>query len=692
MMQKILSSRLTTVALIGLVTLLAVHVFATNTQNLRADLTADDLYSLSEGTDLILERMQSEGVKPIDLKLYFSETAGKSLPKFIKDFVVYNKYVRALLQEYEVAGKGKLRVSFIDPLPDSDDAQDALDYGLDGKPINQHGDLFFFGLVFETQTGSKDVIDFLWPAQQESIEYEISKHIHTLVWPEQKRVGVLSSLEVLSDASNPYMAQILAAQGKQPKDSWLALKLLEETYDVSKIDPNVDTISKDDFDLVLVIHPKSLPEKTLFALDEWIVKGGNALFFLDPYAIDDQPPQNPQQPWAAMQYEPSSNAETLLAAWGLTRPEGQVAADFDLAVTRPVSRRGPAERVLVDLAIDPESKDATLAQGHPIFQGLNDLRFFMAGSLERAMGPAGENGEAQPLEIEGVSYTPLISTTPQGNTLPMQAGFPSGGNLVFNDVSNPTKLVDAFRHGEKPVILAYAIQGKLPSAFPAGGEFSAAAPPPPPPGMPPGFQMPPQEGGEMVTKEPVPDEERAESTVVVVADVDMLSDQVAFQQSLFGVAAANDNYAVLLNAIDFLQGSEELMKVRAKQPIERPFTLFDKIEAQADRDTLERERQLRAEIDRFQQELSDKQGGMGSSNAALFQKQLQDEVAGLNERIAEASRELREIRKSKRAALEKEEAKVRFATLWTMPSLVLAFGLGLFFRRKNRDRDARGTR
>ena len=126
-MQRILSSRLTTVALIGLVTALTVHVLAQNTASWRADLTADNLYSLSEGTELILERMQQEGVKPIEVKLYFSETTGKSLPRFIKDFVVYHKYIEALLEEYEVAGQGKIEVSSIDPLPDSDDAQDALD-------------------------------------------------------------------------------------------------------------------------------------------------------------------------------------------------------------------------------------------------------------------------------------------------------------------------------------------------------------------------------------------------------------------------------------------------------------------------------------------------------------------------------------------------------------------------------------
>ncbi len=182
-----------------------------------------------------------------------------------------------------------------------------MDFGLDGKPINQEGDLFFFGLVFQTQTGSRDVIDFLWPDRQETVEYEISKRLYSLLWPSSQTVGVLSGLEIFGGADNPYMAQMLAAQGRRPPEKWLALQVLEESYNVRSIDAETDHISPDEFDLVVVIHPKGLSDKASWALDEWIVRGGNALVFLDPYALDDRPPQDPQQPWAALQYQPSSN-------------------------------------------------------------------------------------------------------------------------------------------------------------------------------------------------------------------------------------------------------------------------------------------------------------------------------------------------------------------------------------------------
>ncbi len=672
----LLASRKTTLVLVALATALAIHVIAQISENWRLDLTEDQLYSLSPGSRALLQRMQQEGTQPIDLKLYFSATTGKSLPRFIKDFITYERYLRSLLGEYEVASAGKLRVQFIDPIPDSDEAQDALDFGLEGKPINQDGDLFFFGLVLQTQTGSRDKIEFLWPNQQETIEYELAKRLHKLLWPAKQRIAVLSSLEVLSSADNPYVAQILAAQGKNPRDSWLALKLLGESYEVSQLE-DVDHIAPEDYDLVLVIHPKNLSVRALWALDEWVQTGGNTMILVDPYAIDDQPPQNPQQPWLAYQYKPASNLAQLFEVWGLRRPEDRVAADFDLAMTRAVSRRGPAERLLVDLQItDPTRKEA-LATAHPMFQGLNQLRFFLAGSLE-------------PTEtaVPGLTLTPLIQTTAKGNTLEMAAGFPTGASLVFSDVNDPGKLREHFTPGQKPVVLAYQLQGQFPTAFPGGADLPTATPQPPP-GLPPGFEMPPSEGGERIHKPAVAAEARRPATVLVFADVDWISDQVAFQSTPLGVLATNDNHRVFHNAVDYLFGSNELMAVRAKKSIHRPFTRFDEIEAQADLATVEREKQLRQDVERFQKELQDKQGSLGASNAALFEKQVKDEVDALNAKIKAANAELREIRKTKRTALAGEENLVRFSTLWTMPTLVLALGLFLGFRRQARDRKAR---
>lgn len=664
-----------TIFLIVLITIFGIHIIYENTDGWRADLTEGGLYTLTDGTHEILDKMSQEGVKPINIKLYFSLTAGKSLPKFIKNFITYDHYVQNLLKEYRRYSSGKINLEFIDPKTDTDAAQDAEDYGLDGKPINQQGDVFYFGIVFETQTGSKDTIEFLWPEQQETIEYEISKRIYNLLWPSKKRIGVLSSLEVLSDSSNPYYAQMLAAQGKQPKDSWITMQLLQESYEVKPIDLDTDFISPEEYDLVMVIHPKNFTDKTLWALDEWIVTGGNTMIFLDPFCIEDQAPQNPQQPFAAYQYKPSSNLSKLLEKWGLARPEDQIAADFDMAVKRPVSRTGVAQKVLVDLSVNDAVRKETLDLDSPILKGLKNLRFYMAGTLTKKPDSP-------------VALTPLITSTPKGNTLTMKPGFP-GKELTFMDANDPGKMMDAFTNGTEAVVLAHLAQGQFPTAFPEGARFPESTPEPPP-GLPPGVQMPPDEDAEWIEKEAVAPDTYKEATVLVFADVDFITDRLAFQQTFLGNMAANDNYKVLLNAVDFMLGSKELMNVRSKSSIRRPFVLFDQIEEKADAETLDQERMYRAEVERFQNQLQEKQSQLNQQNAPLLEKKMRDELSQLKSKKSDAERKLREIRKQKRAALEFEEAKVRFATIWFMPIVVFILGMVLWFRRKAKKLQAKG--
>ena len=653
----------------------------------RVDLTEQNLYSLTPGTEALLGRMQDEGIKPIEVSLFFSETTGKTLPKFIKEFLTYDQYIRSLLREYERGSDGRVQLDFIDPVPDSDEAQRAADLGLDGKLINQEGDLFYFGLSFETQTGSRQVLPFLWPAEQENVEYEISKALYGLLWPQKSKLGVLSSLEVLGSSSDPFMAQMLAAQGKQPAPKWVAIQLLEELYEVVPVDAAASEIPAD-LDLLVVIHPKDLPMKTLAAIDRHVVAGGNAMIFVDPYSLDDQAPQNPQQPWAALQYEPASDVGELFTAWGIGMVPNGFAADFDLAVRRPVQQFGPAESVIVDMQFTGDALEESVDLSSPIFRGSADLRMLLAGALETTSDGENESSEADSsTEVDSASENselerlPLIVTTEAGTTLNIQPGFGGGGGLAYTDLNNPAKLRDNYT-ASGAVALAYLLRGQFPSAFPQGVEYPDREAERPP-NLPPGVELPPPADAQMIRADPVAAEGRSPATVLVFADVDFIGDQIAFVRSPFGIVqAANDNHRVLLNSVDLLLGAEELMAIRSTKRLDRPFELFDDIEAQAEKDTLDREREIREDIETFQQQLRDKQTAITSRNASLFQKEVQDEVQDLNDRIAGANRELREIRKSRRQALERQESSVRFAVMGWMPIVMLMFGVWRFARRR----------
>lgn len=662
-----------TIALVMVISIFAIHTIYMFTEGARHDFTQAQLFSLTDGTHQIIDKMKTEAVKPVSIKLYFSATTGKSLPKFVKNFIIYEAYIRNLLREYQDSSEGKITIELIDPKPDSDEAEDAEDYRLDGKPINNEGDKFYFGLVFETQTGSKDVIDFLWPEKQETLEYEISKKLYNLIWPKKKRIAVVSSLEPLPDNNNPYMAQMMQMQGKKPSEPWLAMKVLEESYTVTRLG-DVDSISHDDYDLLMIIHPKSFSDKLLWSIDEWVVTGGETMVFLDPYSLEDKAPQNPQQPFAQLQYKPASSLGALLTTWGLKRADNMFAVDYELGLKRPVDRSGMSRKVINDLVIDEKNAMATLNQDLPIFNGINNLRFFLAGALETLDDMAGE-------------AIPLITTTDQGDTLLVKPGFGDGGDLAYTDLQEPEKLLNRYSPSGK-VVLAYLVKGQVKSAYPEGTSFPKESPQVPP-GMPPDFKMPPPEDAEMISKEAVPDTRFAESRLVVFADSDFITNQLAFQQSMFGVQAVNDNYKVLINSIDYLMGAKELMAVRSRKNISRPFDRFDRIEEQADRNVLEEEQKIRTDIESFQEKLRTKQSSISQKDAGLFQKKMSDEIQDLNDRIRNGNKELREIRKAKRGILEAEETFIWYLVLLLMPVVICAFGVASFLRRRSRQMSVR---
>jgi len=659
-----------TILLIFAITLLAIHLLYTNSSSARLDLTEEGLYTLTEGTKEILEKMEAEGVKPIEMKLYFSETSGKTLPSFIKNFITHRDYVANLLREYERRSAGKIEVEVIDPKTDSDDADDAADFGLEGKPINEQGDQFYFGLAMITQTGSRDKIEFLWPEEREKLEYEVSKKLYGLLWPERKKIGVISSLEPLPD-NNPYMMQMMQMQGKQPSEPWTIMQLMQETYDVAMIS-DTETIDREEYDLLIVIHPKNLPDKTQFAIDEWVVRGGDTIVFVDAYAIEDEPVQTQQNQFAMLQQRRAANMDKLLENWGLRMPMDRYAADFEMGMKQQAQRGAPAETNVTYLGIDERNVDQTLNSDSPFLQGLADVRFYMSGVLEIDENP--------PVEI-----TPLITTTESGATLEIVPGFGGEDKLSYADMmGNVSKLLDRYQPSGKQ-ILAAQLTGQFPTAFPDGGSFPKEAPQTPP-GMPPGFQMPVPEDAEMITVEPVPEDQYQEGRVLVFADVDFISNMLAFQQSFFGTVAVGDNHKVLMNAVDYMLGARELMKVRSKKNIERPFEVFDRIEREADEAVLEEERAIRQRVEQFREELREKQSGMTAEGATILEKRLRDEIEQLNENIRENERKLREIRKQKRAALEGIENTVRFLIVALMPILVCVAGLFVFMKRRGNTR------
>ncbi|MEJ2024744.1 MAG: GldG family protein [Deltaproteobacteria bacterium] len=294
-----------------------IRKFFLSTANIRWDATQDHIYSLSEGTRHILSKLS----QPVDIQFYYNRSS-KEIPDQIK---LYATRVREFLSEYEHAAEGKITVQMFDPKPDSDEEEWAQKYDLRAVQTSS-GDKIYCGLVFlaADQVGK---IAFLDPGKEQLLEYDITRAIQQLQSAKKKVIGVISGLPVFGTPSYGGMAQ--------PGTEWTFVKELKKNYEVKEI-PLSSTSIDDAPDLLLIIHPKGMSEKLQYAVDQYVLSGGNAMVFVDPYCVSDTAGRSFMGP-------PGSSLPKLFKAWGVSFDATKVVTDFDQANRQDPGKPGGAK-------------------------------------------------------------------------------------------------------------------------------------------------------------------------------------------------------------------------------------------------------------------------------------------------------------------------------------------------------------
>ena len=631
---------------------------------LKMDITDQRIYTLCDGTKAILGKLN----QPIKAKLYYASTAAMKAPDQIRFFNNYFEFVRALLQEYVAVSKGMVQLEIIDPRPFSQEEEQAMRYGLQRFPITQE-ESFFFGLVMQTQFGVEKVIPFFSPDRHNFIEYDISYLIDTAITKQKKKVGIMSSLAVMGQDVSDYMARMMQMQGQQAEPAWTIVEQIKSKYEVKTVSTDVNDIN--DVDILLVIHPKNLPEKAQFAIDQFVLKGGRAVVCVDPFCWMDRPQRNPMQ---MTQQDQSSNLDRLLRTWGLEMPQNTFAGDRGLAVEAPLNRSQRAEKVIGFLGLTPECFN----KGSVISTSLNQVRLLFAGVLNE-VDPAQKANAGKPVdanqpqgqEKSGASpqltRTPLLMTTAQGNAWRISNAF----ELMFPDAA---KLMNNFVDGAKPVNMGYLVTGRFQSSFPDGIEIEVAAQDPNTKDKAADPNKP-----TMVKKRVTGlKEAKEDGAVVVFSDVDFLTDQMAYSSSFFGKMVVGDNSALLLNAVEELGGSGDLISIRSRGNFKRPFVVVDKIEQQAEKETADEITVINAQIERFNQELqtlvsSDKDKDQPDVlGGTIIQKKRELEL-----KIHEAQRQLRQIKAKQREQVDQLGHTLQMVNMAAVPGVVMLVALVL---------------
>lgn len=645
-MKKLLT---TTGLLIGVVLFLAINILGNVAfKALRIDLTENQLYTLSEGSKNILQTLD----EPITLRFYLSQKLATNLPSLN----TYTIRVRELLEEYQRLSNGKLQLEVIDPEPFSEAEDRAVGYGLQGVPLDDSNTTFYFGLVGTNSVNDQETITFFQPNREEFLEYDVTKLIYQLSHPKQKVVGIMSTLPIEGDKATPF------AQNAKP--AWMIVEQLRQSFDVRSVDTDVDNIDKD-INVLMLVHPKNLSDQTLYAIDQFVLRGGRLLTFVDPYSETEEIPSDPNNPFANMNVPRNSDLNRLFEKWGIEMTQGKVVGDMDLS-QRVQIRKGNRMAVI----------------NYPIYMDINDKKYMNQEDIVTAnLGNItfASVGELKKRDGSDITFESLLQSSDKAMLIDTNK---------LGMFADPEAMIHDFKP-EKQFTLAARISGKVKTAFPDG------KPKPEKTDDADKKDTPEDEAKKAADEEAAKKAHLSESVdainVVVIADTDMLQDQFWVQvQNFLGQRIALPqaaNATLITNALDSLAGSNDLISVRSRGSFTRPFTKLEEIQKVAEQKFREKEKELQARLQETEQKIvalqSQKQEG---NNTIILSSEQQQEIENFRQEKIKIRKELRNVQHELRKDIENLENVMKFINIGLVPLLIGLVGFGLSFYRSRRKR------
>ena len=577
----------------------------------QVDLTERGLYTLSDGTRKVLTSL----TEPITLRLYFTRALGESYP----GHQAYANRVRELLERYVNISDGKIRLEVKNPEAFSEVEDEAVTFGLQGLPYDQSGDRGYFGLAGTNSVDGKAVIPYFTTEREPFLEYDLTKLVYSLATLDRPVVGMVARLPV----EGGFM------MGQRPVPAWAVINQIRELFDVRTMPAEFNAVPPE-FGMLMLVHPKNLSDETLYAIDQFVMRGGRVLAFIDPNAETEAPsPQAPAGP---------SDIDRLLKSWGVTFIKDKVAADLQSA--RRVNVRHEGQITQVDYvawnSLDRRNLDTTDA----VVADIRDLNVGSAGIIEPAEGAT-------------TTFRPLVSTSEESQALDV-AKLQGRIDIVglFRD----------FKPSGKKLVMAARVTGPVKSAFPDGppliGEGADA------------------EKARAEKAKTHLAESQKPINAVIVADTDVLHEGLWAEirnvngEQLMVPYAGNSDFVI--NAVENLSGGDVLLGLRSRGDSKRPFLMVEKIQ-------LEAERKFRAEQEKLAQELQETQKRIegltsreGASGEAILTAEEKTAIAEFRRKMIDIRHDLRNVQHALRKDIDALDAWLKFLNIAAIP-LILGF-------------------
>ncbi|HTC15014.1 MAG TPA: Gldg family protein [Steroidobacteraceae bacterium] len=595
----------------------------------RLDLTQNHLYTTAAGTDHILANIK----EPINLYFFYSEKSANQIPKF----KAYGVRVREFLEELAARSNGKLHLHVIDPQPFSEEEDRAAELGVRGVPLGSTSSQFYFGLAGTNSTDGHAAIEFFDPDKEQFLEYDVVKLIYQLANPKKPVVAWMSTLP---------MGPGFDPQTGQMREPWVIYADAQQLFDVRPLEQSVTHIDAD-VNVLVIVHPKQLSPATQFAIDQFALRGGHILLFVDPLAEADSTGADAQNPMAAMNADKSSHLNGLLEAWGVKFDPAEVVADRGHALSVTMHQ---GEEPVEHVGILGLTKDS-FAPDDVITAGLSEVNVADAGSLEPIAGAC------QPLKGARSCFQPLLQSGTDAALLPAAR---------FRMLFDPATLRDNFKPTGKRYTLAARVTGYVKTAFPAG-----------PPG---GVTLAAGQQDLKQSAKPL--------NLVVIADTDLLSDYLwVRQQDFLGqkmtqVLASNGD--LVQNALDNLAGSADLISVRGRASFIRPFERVDKLRRAADDRFRVKEQELEQQLRDTETKLTALQSKGDNPQALILTPAQEQELAHFQTEKLRIRKELRAVRATLDAEIKGLGTTLKIINILIVPVVFALLALLIAWWRRRR--------
>ncbi len=630
-------------SVIGVVAVLAILVGVNlvaeyRLAQVKLDLTQQRLYTLAPGTRKILAELKDT----ITLRFYYSRTLGSRIPMY----GAYSDRISEMLREYASASGGKIHLEFYDPEPFSQTEDRAVAYGLQGVPIDQSGEQVYFGLAGSNLLDDERTVPFFQPERERFLEFDLTRLIYELSSPKRPLIGIMSSLPIDGDPRAMMMTQNRSAG--QP---WVATMQLRQAFGVRNVPLDVQVIDPE-IQVLLVAHAQNLSANTLYAIDQFVMRGGRLMAMVDPHSEAQAASPNPQtgQPPS----DTASNLATLFDAWGIVYDSTQISADIKGAWRVRGSANDRAQPV--DYVAWYNIRDG-LNTNDPATAELTQVTVASAGALSKKDGAT-------------IDFTPLLTTSELSGVVPLER---------IKNFPDPGRILAEFKPDGVRRVIAARVRGDLVSAFKEA---------PPPPADAPGAPK------EKITLPEHRAKTEGAANMVVVADSDMLGDRFWVRvQEFFGQQEAtpfSDNGPFVANLIGTLAGGDALIGLRSRGTSLRPFDLVEDMQRTAEARFRATEQELTKHLDETQKKLTELRTGRGAQAAnAVISEQQRETIDALRRDITDTRGKLRTVQLELRRDIRSLENQLRMFNIVLVPAVLALIAIVLGIARRQRRARAR---